>query len=79
MAHPIEPDFVEKKPFSVSKLFSWKLPPLVGKFGLSLMLGKKELFFGLAVAEVEIEKIVKKKKSTAIAPQKARVTTWSFD
>jgi len=33
-----------------------------GKFGFSLMLGNKEIFFGMAVAHIETETYIKKRR-----------------
>lgn len=78
MAYRVDEIPEEKEKFSIRRYLKWKLPPITGKFGLSLMLGRKEIFVGVAVADVEIEKIVKRKKVSVMAPKKAKVTTWQF-
>lgn len=58
MAHKLlSEDINERK--TTHKVFT--LPKFEGKFGFSIFVGGKELFIGVCVAEVEIERIVKKK------------------
>ncbi len=49
--------------------YKYKRPDLTGKFGLSLNFGKKELFVGIAIADIEIETVVKRKKLKVFKPQ----------
>lgn len=57
MAYLIQNETGEKQ-----KKVSFKFPPLSGKFGFSFELGTKQFFLGLAVADIEIETVVKRKK-----------------
>lgn len=67
MAHLIEPT-----PAPITrKTYKFKFPSLSGKFGLSFFIGKKEVFIGVAIADVEMETIVRKKKQKILAPSKA--------
>lgn len=62
MAHEIIPD----EPVSTKKKFNIQAPDLTGKFGLSLNIGKKEIFIGIAVAKIEIETIVRRKRQKVL-------------
>ena len=53
---------IEQEQDKPKKQYKIRLPDIVGKFGFSLELGRKQLFFGFAIAEVEIETITRKKK-----------------
>lgn len=48
------------------KQYKIKMPDLTGKFGLSLNLGKKEIFIGVAIADTQIETVVRKRKPKII-------------
>lgn len=63
MAHLIQTE--EPKP---KKQYRVRMPDIVGKFGFSLELGKKQIFFGVAVADIEVESVVKKKKLKVFRP-----------
>jgi hypothetical protein len=43
------------------KQYRIKLPKIEGKFGFSLYIGNKEIFIGLAVADVVTEQVVRKR------------------
>lgn len=58
MAHEVLPDEQPK----TEKRFNFKTPDLTGKFGLSLNIGKKEFFIGIAIANIDIETVVRRKK-----------------
>jgi hypothetical protein len=66
MAHKILPnppeEKKEKKKFSLRKIFHTSTPQLIGKFGISFFWQKKEIFIGIAIANVEIEKVIRRKK-----------------
>lgn len=59
-----------------SKLFHIKMPSLTGKLGISLFLLKREIFIGIAIGEVEIEHITRRR---LIKTKNARVQTYRFD
>lgn len=59
------------------KRFHVKMPSMTGKFGFSLFIGKKEVFIGVSVGEVEIEQIVRKR--LVKLPKKASVKVFRFD
>ncbi|CAA9286301.1 MAG: hypothetical protein AVDCRST_MAG93-3560 [uncultured Chloroflexia bacterium] len=44
-----------------AKRFHISMPKLTGKFSASIFLGGKELFLGIAVADVEVEQVVRKR------------------
>lgn len=50
------PEVKKKKQYQIT------LPNVTGKFGFSICIGKKELFIGIAVADIEVETVVKRKK-----------------
>lgn len=58
MAHEVLYDLPIKK----EKHYNVKMPNLEGKFGISLCIAKKEFFLGIAIANIEMETIVRKKK-----------------
>lgn len=60
MAHLLVPELVDKP--KKKKRFTFRKPQLTGKYGISLMLGKYEVFIGIGVAEILVERIVRKKK-----------------
>jgi len=64
----------------VSSFWLQTVPKITGKFGFSLMLGRKEVFVGVAVADVEMEKVVKrvKEKRPPKVFRKARVVPIQF-
>ena len=64
-------DIVERK----SKK-SLKLPYLGGKFGVSIFVGRKEVFVGVSVGEVEVEQIVRKRMVKNV---KGKVRVLQFD
>lgn len=63
MVYKIIPDFPEK----TQKRFHIKAPDITGKFGLSINLGKKEIFLGIAVADIQTEIVVRKRKQKALS------------
>ena len=72
MAHrlleaPIKEEVPKKK---------FRFPSVSGKFGISLLVGKKELFFGLAVTDVVLEQIIRRR---LVSPTKAKVQVYRFD
>ena len=79
MAFLIPQDAPERTKTIFERLVSIRFPAISGKFGFSLMLGKKEIFIGIAVAEIEIEKVIKRKKIRVMANQaKGKVRTLTF-
>lgn len=53
---------IEDEPVKKTKRVNIKMPDLAGKFGFSLSFGKKEVFIGVAIAQIEVETVVKKRK-----------------
>lgn len=65
MAHRVVDEEIvvkKKREFSLRRIFKINAPNLMGKFGFSFSIGKKEFFVGVAVANIEVEKVVKRKK-----------------
>lgn len=54
----------------------YTLPQFEGKFGMSLFVGGKEIFIGIQIAEVSIEKIVRQR---LVKTQKGKVNVFKFD
>lgn len=76
MPHLISTSETEEK---VKSNFKWSFPRVEGKFGFSLMFGRSEVFIGVAVARIEVETIVRKKKLSPMAPPKpGKVKTLFF-
>lgn len=72
MAHKLlSEDVIEKK-----KVKRFTLPSFSGKFGFSVFVGQKEVFIGLQVGEVEIERITRRK---ILKTPKAGVRVFKFD
>ena len=71
MAHKILPDFPTK-----GRVRKFSLPKINGRFGFSLFFGSYEVFRGVVVSDVEIEKIIKR-KVVKISPAQTR--TYGFD
>lgn len=67
MAHLIEPTPAP----TTRKTYKFKFPSLSGKFGLSFFIGKKEVFIGVAIAEVELETVVRKTRKKVLQPSKS--------
>lgn len=57
MAHLIQQEAPKPK-----KQFKFKMPSLAGKFGFSLEFFSKQVFIGIAIAEIEVESVVKQKR-----------------
>lgn len=74
MAHlvTIEPEKKESRLSRVVRLFPKNL---TGKFGFSLFTGKREIFIGVAVADVEIERVVRKR---ILKQEKAKTKVFNF-
>ncbi len=75
MAHrllPQEPQQEEK----TQKRFKISFPPLTGKFGFSFFTGKKEIFVGVSIGEVEIERIIRQRR---VVRPKAGIKVYRFD
>jgi len=53
------------------------IPSFNGKFGAAIFIGGKEIFLGVSIAEVEIERIVRKRLLKA--PSKGKVKVLNFD
>ena len=50
-------------PVKKKKAFNITLPKnFSGKFGLGFSIGRKEIFIGIAVNDIEVETIIRKKK-----------------
>lgn len=62
-----------ERPIKKEKRF--KLPQLNGKFGISIMFGTKEIFIGVAVGQIEVEQIVRRRMVKATRA-KVKVMTW---
>jgi len=58
MVHLIEDGPQEK----TKKRYTFKVPNLTGRFGIAFSLGRREVFIGVAVAEVEVEKVIKQRR-----------------
>jgi hypothetical protein len=71
MAHKIPLTIPDK-----SKRRRFSLPDLSGRFGFSFFLASKELFLGIMVSDVVIEKVIKR-RVVKVAPSKVR--TYNFD
>lgn len=71
MAHKIPLDI----PIKGRKL-RFSLPNFSGRFGFSFFLGSKELFIGLMLSDVILEKIIRR-RVVKISP--AKVRTYGFD
>jgi hypothetical protein len=72
MAHYIHPsDQLTKRG---SKRFS--LPKINGRVGFSFYVGTKEIFIGIAIADVILEQIIKKR---IVKIPKAETRTYGFD
>ena len=52
------------------------LPKIDGKFGISFSLGGKEVFIGVAISDVILEQIIKKR---VVKIPKADTRTYGFD
>ncbi len=76
MAHKLLVDPVIEGTSRKTKRFNLKVPNLTGKFGISVFTGKKEIFLGMAVAEVEIEQVVRRRM---VKVPKAKVRVFRFD
>lgn len=74
MAHEI----ADSEPVKKQKKYTFKLPELSGKFGLSFNVGKKEFFIGLAVATIEIETVVRKRRSKVFIAKGGKSTFVEF-
>ena len=53
-----------------------KLPAFEGKFGIALFIGGKEVFLGVAVADVQKEEVVKRRY---IKPHQGTVRVFRMD
>ncbi len=69
MAHKLIGPFTEEK-----KRF--KMPSLSGRFGFSFYIGVKEVFIGLSINDIEIEKVIRRK---VLRPSKGKVNIFRFD
>lgn len=72
MAHKILPEVIEATP----KKEKLNLGQFQGKFGISIFLWMKEIFVGISISEVEIERVVKKKMVKNV---KGKVRVLQFD
>lgn len=72
MAHKLLPEVIEGKP----KKEKLNLGHFQGKFGISIFLYMKEIFVGISISEVEIERVVKKKMVKNV---KGKVRVLQFD
>ena len=72
MAHLIESDPVEKV---VKRPFTFIPKHISGKFGLSLCIGKKDIFLGFLISDIEVEKIIRRK---VLRNQKAKTKIFTF-
>jgi len=61
---------------NIPKRKQFNLPQFNGKIGFSLFFGTREVFIGIAIAEVEIERIVRKR---ILKTPKAGVRVFRFD
>ena len=72
MAHKLLVDEVKER--TGKKRF--RVPSINGKFGISFNFGKKEIFLGVAVADVTIEQIIKRR---VVPISKGKVHVYRFD
>lgn len=75
MAHKLLTDGVNEQK-RTKKRFKISIPSMMGKFGLSLFVGQREVFIGLMVGQVEIERIIRKR---LIKAPKASVKVFRWD
>lgn len=61
MAHEI-PDINWDDVEKLRKVRKVTLPDIQGKFGISISVGRKEIFIGVAIAKIELETVIRKKK-----------------
>ena len=54
----------------------FQIPKINGKFGFSLYFGMKEVFIGVALADVILEQIIRKR---TVRVPKAETRTYGFD
>lgn len=74
MAHKLLTEIIERKHGKETKNFD--LGQFQGKFGISIFLWMKEIFVGISISEVEIERVVKKKMVKNV---KGKVRVLQFD
>lgn len=67
MAHLVLPT-----PREESQKKSFKLPSIKGRFGVSLVLGTKEVFLGITTTDVEYEPILPEKRKVDLKKRKVR-------
>jgi len=70
MAHILS---TQPHPTRVKRFF---LPQMEGRIGFSFYIGKKEVFFGIAINDVIQEKIIRR---SIIPLKKAQTRTYGFD
>lgn len=58
MAHKLLPIIDNKQPKKSKKI---TLPNFQGKFGVGVMIGTKEIFFGVTLTDILIEQVVRRK------------------
>lgn len=73
--HKLLPIEMPQKPSKKKRFIT--LPMIMGKFGLSLFIATREVFIGISITEVEIERIVRKR--TLKTPSKGKVKVFEFD
>lgn len=73
MSHKLLPT----DPLVPQKKGKLRMPNFAGKFGFSFFIGKKEIFIGVSIGEVEVEQIIRKRFLKA--PQKGKIKVFNFD
>lgn len=63
MAHLIP---LSEKPRAKEKQYRISFPDITGKIGFSFFFLNKEVFIGIALADVEIEKVIRKRKTKVL-------------
>jgi len=76
MAHKLYPnELLEEKKTRKHWFFS-RIAGIEGKFGVSFYIGRKEIFVGITVGSVQLERIIKKR---FVPLTKASVKVYKFD
>lgn len=63
MPYEVLPDTPEKK----QKKYTIKMPDISGKFGISFCFGKKEIFLGIAIATIQLETVIRRRKQKVLS------------
>ena len=76
MAHRLYDTSWPEMETKTQQRFRLSMPKHAGKFGVSLFIGGKEVFVGLAVADVEVEQVIRKR---AVKTRPSAVKVFRFD